>query len=141
MNVTSGRRAHHADRPKRVTPDLVTSVREPSDRAADAAHDLGRVLARIGDAQARERDEFAHMLAEATAAWWMRRAETFEWARPRPGDYRGRASDAAIAELDRRLAATAAACRRHARLVIERGPTGEDYALLEEVLTDARRDL
>lgn len=49
MNVTSGRRAHHADRPKRVTPDPVTSVGEPSDTGADAARGSGRVLGEIGD--------------------------------------------------------------------------------------------
>lgn len=55
MNVTSGRRAHHADRPKRATPDPVASVGEPSDTGADAAHGSGRVLDPLGVGTVRER--------------------------------------------------------------------------------------
>lgn len=55
-------------------------------------------------------------LSEATASHWARRADAFEAARPRPGDFTGRASPADVAAQDRRLAAMALACRRHADL-------------------------
>jgi hypothetical protein len=62
--------------------------------------------------------------AEASAAQWRRRAATFEWARPRRGDYPGHASRADLAARDRRLAAIAEACRNRAQLALipEVGP-------------------
>lgn len=53
-------------------------------------------------------------LAEATAIYWRRRADTFEWARPRPGDYFGQATREQLAESDARCAAMARACRTRA---------------------------
>lgn len=53
-------------------------------------------------------------LAEATAAYWERRAEVFEWARPRPGDYAGLATPADLLAADARCAAVADACRKRA---------------------------
>jgi hypothetical protein len=50
-------------------------------------------------------------LSEATAAYWRRRAETFEAALPRPGDYTGRATPEQIQEQRLRVAATILACR------------------------------
>ena len=52
---------------------------------------------------------------EGTARYWLRRAETFEDARPRPGDYSGRATAEQIAALDKRLADQATACRLRAK--------------------------
>lgn len=54
-------------------------------------------------------------LADGEAGYWLRRAATFEWARPRPGDYQGQATDEEYAALDRELAETAEACRARAR--------------------------
>ena len=50
---------------------------------------------------------------------YLRRAELFEWARPRPGDYQGRRTPAELAEVDRRCAETAANLRGHARMLAE----------------------
>jgi hypothetical protein len=50
-------------------------------------------------------------------AFWERRAEQLDDARPRPTDFHGRASSAELAERDRRLAEQAAACREHAELL------------------------
>lgn len=56
-------------------------------------------------------------MTTASAAGWRRRAETFEQAAPRPGDFPGRASPAELEERRRRCLATAAAARRHAALL------------------------
>lgn len=54
---------------------------------------------------------------EASSAQWRRRAETFEWARPRPGDFNGKATAEELRARDARLASLARACRFHARLI------------------------
>lgn len=56
-------------------------------------------------------------MAAALPATWFRRAATLEAARPRPGEFHGRATAADLAERDRRLAAQAEACRRHAEFL------------------------
>jgi hypothetical protein len=56
-------------------------------------------------------------LTAALPAFWERRAEQLDDARPRPTDFHGRASSAELAERDRRLAEQAAACREHAELL------------------------
>ena len=53
-------------------------------------------------------------LAEATAHYWIRRAEQLEAAVSRPGDYMGRTSAQEVAERDQRLKESAQSCRRHA---------------------------
>lgn len=53
-------------------------------------------------------------LTEATAHYWRRRADTLEAARPRPGDFTGKATSDEIAAVDRRLTAAARACRERA---------------------------
>jgi len=55
-------------------------------------------------------------LAEGTAAYWLRRAETFEAAAPRSTDYNGRATRAELVERAERCRSTAAACRARASL-------------------------
>jgi hypothetical protein len=55
-------------------------------------------------------------LNEATGAYWNRRAQTFEDARSRPGDYAGEATPEAIAARGARLAGIAQACRARATL-------------------------
>ena len=54
---------------------------------------------------------------EATAGYWLRRAEDFERARPRPGDYAGQATEVDIARRDARLREAAQACRAKAAAV------------------------
>lgn len=56
---------------------------------------------------------------EATAAYWLRRAEAFEAARPRPGDYPGNATMRDLRDADQRCRAAADACRRQATLARE----------------------
>ena len=55
-------------------------------------------------------------LAEATAAYWVRRAQTFEDARSRAGDYAGEATPERIAARDAELTGIARACRARATL-------------------------
>lgn len=50
---------------------------------------------------------------------WSRRAETLDAARPRPGDFNGRATVEELAERDQRLAEQAEACRSKARFLQE----------------------
>jgi hypothetical protein len=59
-------------------------------------------------------------VAEATAAYWRRRAETFQCARPRASDWPGQATAADLAAQDRRLAVIAAACHQRAQLALLR---------------------
>lgn len=66
---------------------------------------------------------------EARADYWDRRAEEFERARPKPGDRTGRATPEQIAEQDRRMAATAEACRQRAQL-IRAGAFDDEWAQL-----------
>ena len=58
----------------------------------------------------------ADAMSEGTAIFWERRAREFDAAAPRPGDFRGRASDAELAEAGRRCREAAAACRARASL-------------------------
>jgi len=75
-------------------------------------------------------DEHAHFvgrvvqdaLTTASSAGWLRRAESFEQAAPRPGDYRGRASTRELEERHRRCLGTAAACRAHASVLTDLAP-------------------
>lgn len=53
-------------------------------------------------------------LAEATATYWLQRAEACEQARPKPGDYTGQAGNDELATADQRCADTAQACRSRA---------------------------
>lgn len=64
-------------------------------------------------------DHFAQRLIrdafnEATAAYWLRRAEQFEAARPKPGDYFGQATREEVRAQYDRLTMTAHACRARA---------------------------
>lgn len=66
----------------------------------------------------------ADALQEATAAYWERRAEVFEAARPRRGDYFGNATRDDLRAQDERLAAMARACRSRAAVSLL---GGEDW--------------
>lgn len=64
------------------------------------------------------------LLTEATAAYWDRRAQTFEACRPSPADYPGRAGRAALRARDQRCREVAEACRHHAELIRDEGLHG-----------------
>ncbi len=72
------------------------------------------------------------VLAEATTHYWLRRAAMFEAARPRPSDFLGRASATEYAARDKRLAATAQACRARAAV----GLGADDYNLVDQALAE-----
>jgi hypothetical protein len=55
-------------------------------------------------------------IQEATAAYWLRRAETFEWAKPRLDDFHGQATKAELSAAWKRCHASAEACRNRARV-------------------------
>jgi hypothetical protein len=57
-------------------------------------------------------------IADADATYWLRRAEMFEAARPRAGDYHGRATRADLAAADQRCRDAAEACRKRAAVSI-----------------------
>lgn len=75
-------------------------------------------------------------LTMATAAYWRKRAEDFEAARPRPGDYNGNATPEQLKARDERMAGIARACRNHAALLGAGQPSrisDEVAAVLREV--------
>ena len=77
---------------------------------------VARILERVDAAQLARRVA-QDCFAEAAAAHWWRRAETLRGAMSRPGDFTGNATQEEIAVRDRRLAAQALACQRHADLL------------------------
>lgn len=76
-------------------------------KLATLAAELGPFARRVGE----------EALTTAMPAFWERRAEQLDEARPRRSDFNGRASSAELAERDRRLAEQAAACRAHAEVL------------------------
>jgi hypothetical protein len=91
----------------------------------DAGHFRLRVL----------RHALTEAAAEATAEHWLRRAVTFENARPRPGDYIGRATAQDLAQRDARCAAIAQACRNRASLALTGAAAPQD-ALVAAVVAE-----
>lgn len=75
-------------------------------------------------------------LTHATAQFWRRRAADFEAARPKRGEFHGRATREELDEADARCAAVAQACRRHADLMEEALPDLFE-AEVADVLTEA----
>ena len=75
-------------------------------------------------------------LTEGLAATWTRRAAMFEWAAPRPGDFTGRATAEELTAARVRCLTTAAACRRHAALILDGRPepiSSDVWTVLAEV--------
>jgi hypothetical protein len=70
-------------------------------------------------------------LTEATAQYWLRRAEQFEAAAPQPGDYNGQATQVELAKAWVQCKTAAIACRWHAELISQ----GRLEPISEEVLT------
>jgi hypothetical protein len=57
-------------------------------------------------------------IRDAEAAQWLRRAETLEAARPKAGDWHGRATREELRERYDRLTEEAQACRNRARVSV-----------------------
>lgn len=74
-------------------------------------------------------------LAEATRAYWLKRAEQLEAARPTPGDYYGNASREELSERWRRLTEMAEACRARAAV-----SAGERGGAISPDVTDVLRE-
>lgn len=82
-------------------------------------------------------------LLDGDVHYWERRAEDFEWARPRPGEWPGQATEAEQAERDRRLAETAQACRNKAEFVRRYGDPellGSASIVLAGLMDDYRQE-
>lgn len=77
------------------------------------------LLDRVDVAESIRRRAVQEALSGALAQTWERRADTFQWAAPRAGDFNGDATPDELGERSRRCEATAAACRRHAQLIRE----------------------
>ena len=88
----------------------------PTPLAALTRSEVARILARV-DLEAIPLRAAQEALNGALACTWRRKAELFEWARPRPGEYAGQATAVELAERDRLLAAQAKACRNKATLL------------------------
>jgi hypothetical protein len=74
-------------------------------------------------------------LTEATAQCWERRAQAFEYAAPRNGDFDGNASPEQLLDAYERCIAIAAACRAHAQLLRDTIPE----EICDEVRTALRQ--
>lgn len=74
-------------------------------------------------------------LTEATAQYWLRRADQLAAGAPRPDDFHGQATPEELADRAQRAKAAAEACRRHARLLrMEPEPINQDMLdVLQEV--------
>ena len=72
-------------------------------------------------------------LTEATAAYWHRRAEAFELAKPRLDDFHGQATHAELSAQWRRADETAKACRNRASLALVESWDAEVVEALAEV--------
>ena len=80
-------------------------------------------------------DVVADTLASAMGDAWRRRAATLDAARPKNGDYTGKATAEDLAAADARLARAAEACRWHARLLDE---SGLPQHVLDEIAAELR---
>lgn len=56
---------------------------------------------------------------QASPAYWLRRADQFDAARPRPGEFTGHATPEELADADERCAEAARLCRFHASIVAD----------------------
>lgn len=72
-------------------------------------------------------------LNEARRSWWLKRAEDFERAKPRPGDFNGRATIEQLRARWRWCHATAQACRNKAALI---AMTADEFQAEVDALLD-----
>ena len=112
------------DRPR--TPRTETTVSAAADNEAERQCRLARLDAFAGllaHLEGWRLDVMVHAILEASPAHWLRRAETFEWAKPRPDEI---TPDNAAEQRERwqRCHESAAACRRHAEIVSGLLPPG-----------------
>jgi len=96
------------------------SIVRPLAASALVRAEVGRILALVDVDEPIRRRVVQDALNDALACTWRRRADLFEWARPRPGEYAGQATAAELAARDRRLAAQAQAARNKAELLQRR---------------------
>lgn len=73
-------------------------------------------------------------LNEATSDYWLHRAEQIEAARPRPGEYHGKATNTDLAARYDDLSAIAEACRHRASLSL--GGDDDDVRLIADALAE-----
>lgn len=78
--------------------------------------------AEVNSAAAFRERFLADLLTQGMASYYGRRARVFEWAAPRPGDFRGRATNADLAARAARCRETAAAFRAKADVLRRYGP-------------------
>jgi len=97
----------------------------------------GRRLPIQVDADRMQLDVIRDTLHRAQAATWLRRADDWEWAAPRPDDYTGRATPEDLAERAHRCHAKAAACRAHAIVVSHPATEPLPSGLVEQLVTGA----
>lgn len=86
----------------------------------DMRHHVRDLLERVDLDEMVRRRAVQEAVTDALAHTWTRRAEVFEWAAPKPGDFTGRATAAELAERQARCEATALACRQKAALLERR---------------------
>lgn len=68
---------------------IVDWLRSDGRKAPERGQSARSLLARADVMEQMRRRAVQQALSEATAEYWERRAETFEWVAARPGDYRG----------------------------------------------------
>jgi hypothetical protein len=95
----------------------------------------GRIRGLVPDVEHFRRRVLQDALAEATSGYWLRRAEALERARPRVGDYPGRASAGDLVARWQELTDIALACRRAATLA--RWQTEQDAPHVEQAIREA----
>lgn len=78
--------------------------------------------AEVNSAAAFRERFLADLLTQGMATFYDRRARVFEWVAPRPGDFRGRATNADLAARAARCRETAAAFRAKADVLRRYGP-------------------
>lgn len=74
----------------------------------------------------------ADVLVSASRAWWLRRAEEIDAAKPRPGEMHGRATRADLSARWQRLDEMARACRARAELCSRQAAEHDVATVLSE---------
>src|SRR5437868_1257308 len=102
-----------------------------SGAAASVCDDAARLPRRI---DAFLHDALVEILLTAERAWWLRRAEDFERAKPVPGEWRGLVTTReGLSARWQRLDQTARACRRRAEMCSPVAAASDVAAVLREV--------
>ncbi len=99
-------------RPEQGTPATDTATIKHN--STGLHRQLRQTVERIDYAELLRRRAVQQAILDVQAWQWRRRADAFEHARPRIGDFTGRASAQQLAAADARCAATARACRAYA---------------------------